>query len=120
MEAFNIAAASEDHNVYIFDVRKFDKALNVLKDHVAAVMEYVLFNPAAVGHSVSSHTNTDSVLNSLLPVKNLSLLRMTRLSDCGTETRATLGTFTTPSECREYSAPTLVSYFTCCILSRQY
>lgn len=39
MEAFNIAAASEDHNVYIFDVRKFDKALNVLKDHVAAVME---------------------------------------------------------------------------------
>lgn len=39
MEAMNLAAASEDHNVYIFDARKFHRALNVLKDHVAAVME---------------------------------------------------------------------------------
>lgn len=35
MEAFNLAVASEDHNCYIFDVRKFDRALNVLKGHVA-------------------------------------------------------------------------------------
>ena len=39
MEAFNFAAASEDHNVYIFDMRKLSRALNVLKDHVAAVMD---------------------------------------------------------------------------------
>jgi DDB1- and CUL4-associated factor 13 len=39
MEAFNFAAANEDHNVYIFDMRKLNRALNVLKDHVAAVMD---------------------------------------------------------------------------------
>ena len=39
MEAFNFAVASEDHNIYIFDMRKLDRALNVLKDHVAAVMD---------------------------------------------------------------------------------
>lgn len=39
MEAFNLAAASEDHNIYLFDVRNFSRALNVLKDHVAAVMD---------------------------------------------------------------------------------
>lgn len=44
MEAFNMATASEDHNVYLFDMRKFDRALNVLKDHVAAVMD-VEFSP---------------------------------------------------------------------------
>ncbi|KAI5291579.1 rRNA-processing protein sof1 [Ascosphaera aggregata] len=44
MEAFNFAVASEDHNIYIFDMRKMDRALNVLKDHVAAVMD-VEFSP---------------------------------------------------------------------------
>lgn len=44
MEAFNFAAASEDHNIYLFDMRKMDRALNVLKDHVAAVMD-VEFSP---------------------------------------------------------------------------
>ncbi|KAK5997875.1 Protein sof1 [Cladobotryum mycophilum] len=44
MEAFNFAAASEDHNIYLFDMRKLDRALNVLKDHVAAVMD-VEFSP---------------------------------------------------------------------------
>jgi WD repeat and SOF domain-containing protein 1 len=39
MEAMNFAAASEDHNIYIFDMRKMTRALNVLKDHVAAVMD---------------------------------------------------------------------------------
>jgi WD repeat and SOF domain-containing protein 1 len=39
MEAFNFATANEDHNVYIFDMRKLNRALNVLKDHVAAVMD---------------------------------------------------------------------------------
>jgi WD repeat and SOF domain-containing protein 1 len=44
MEAFNFAAGSEDHNVYIFDMRKMTRALNVLRDHVAAVMD-VAFSP---------------------------------------------------------------------------
>ncbi|KAI5308225.1 rRNA-processing protein sof1 [Ascosphaera atra] len=44
MEAFNFAVGSEDHNIYIFDMRKMDRALNVLKDHVAAVMD-VEFSP---------------------------------------------------------------------------
>jgi WD repeat and SOF domain-containing protein 1 len=39
MEAFNLATASEDHNIYLFDMRRFDRALNILKDHVAAVMD---------------------------------------------------------------------------------
>ncbi|RKF56988.1 Protein sof1 [Erysiphe neolycopersici] len=44
MEAFNFAVANEDHNIYIFDMRKMTRALNVLKDHVAAVMD-VEFSP---------------------------------------------------------------------------
>ena len=44
MEAFNFAVANEDHNVYVFDMRKMDRALNILKDHVAAVMD-VEFSP---------------------------------------------------------------------------
>ena len=28
MEAFNFACASEDHNMYLFDLRKMDRALN--------------------------------------------------------------------------------------------
>ncbi|AEO61754.1 hypothetical protein MYCTH_2312280 [Thermothelomyces thermophilus ATCC 42464] len=44
MEAMNLAVASEDHNVYIFDARNFDRAQNILKGHVAAVMD-VEFSP---------------------------------------------------------------------------
>jgi DDB1- and CUL4-associated factor 13 len=44
MEAFNFAVANEDHNIYMFDMRKLGRALNVLKDHVAAVMD-VEFSP---------------------------------------------------------------------------
>ncbi|QIW96038.1 hypothetical protein AMS68_001556 [Peltaster fructicola] len=39
MEAFNFAVASEDHNVYLFDSRNLSRALNILKDHVSAVMD---------------------------------------------------------------------------------
>ncbi|KAF2141815.1 uncharacterized protein K452DRAFT_271612 [Aplosporella prunicola CBS 121167] len=39
MEAFNFAVGNEDHNIYIFDMRNMKRALNVLKDHVAAVMD---------------------------------------------------------------------------------
>eukprot|EP01135_Chromosphaera_perkinsii_P000562 Nk52_evm24s123 gene=Nk52_evmTU24s123 len=38
-EAFNFTVANEDHNLYTFDMRKLDRALNVHKDHVSAVMD---------------------------------------------------------------------------------
>ena len=44
MEAYNFAVGSENHDVMIFDSRKMTRALNVLKDHVAAVMD-VQFSP---------------------------------------------------------------------------
>lgn len=44
MEAFNLAVANEDHNIYMFDMRNLSRALNILKDHVAAVMD-VEFSP---------------------------------------------------------------------------
>jgi WD repeat and SOF domain-containing protein 1 len=43
-EAMNFAAANEDHNIYIFDMRNLARALNVLRDHVHAVMD-VEFSP---------------------------------------------------------------------------
>ncbi len=44
MEAFNLAVANEDHNIYLFDMRNLSRALNILKDHVSAVMD-VEFSP---------------------------------------------------------------------------
>lgn len=57
MEAFNFAVASEDHNAYIFDMRKMDRALNVLKDHVAAVMD-VEFSPTGEELVTASYDRT--------------------------------------------------------------
>lgn len=39
MEAMVFTAASEDYNLYSFDVRKLDRPLNVHMDHVAAVID---------------------------------------------------------------------------------
>ncbi|GMM49691.1 rRNA-processing protein [Starmerella bacillaris] len=39
MEAFVFAAASEDHNAYLYDMRNMKRALNVFQDHVAAVLD---------------------------------------------------------------------------------
>ncbi|KAJ2894282.1 U3 small nucleolar RNA associated protein [Zalerion maritima] len=62
MEAFNFAVASEDHNVYIFDMRKIDRALNVLKDHVAAVMD-VEFSPTGEELVTASYDRTVRLWN---------------------------------------------------------
>ncbi|KAJ9141835.1 U3 small nucleolar RNA associated protein [Pleurostoma richardsiae] len=56
-EAFNMAVANEDHNAYIFDVRKFDRALNILKGHVAAVMS-VEFSPTGEELVTGSYDRT--------------------------------------------------------------
>jgi len=39
MEAFNFTVANEDNNLYTFDMRKLQRALNVYKDHVSAVLD---------------------------------------------------------------------------------
>ncbi|KAI9315828.1 DDB1 and CUL4-associated factor 13-like protein [Dichotomocladium elegans] len=39
IEAYTFVTANEDHNAYVFDMRKMDSAHNVLKDHVSAVMD---------------------------------------------------------------------------------
>ncbi|BDD60692.1 hypothetical protein MAP00_005791 [Monascus purpureus] len=57
MEAFNFAVANEDHNAYIFDMRKLDRALNVLKDHVSAVMD-VEFSPTGEELVTASYDRT--------------------------------------------------------------
>lgn len=44
MEAFYFAAGSEDHNIYMYDMRNLTRSINVLKDHVAAVLD-VDFDP---------------------------------------------------------------------------
>ncbi|KAK2750933.1 rRNA-processing protein sof1 [Myotisia sp. PD_48] len=62
MEAFNFAVANEDHNVYIFDMRKMDRALNVLKDHVAAVMD-VEFSPTGEELVSASYDRTVRIWN---------------------------------------------------------
>lgn len=62
MEAFNFAVANEDHNVYIFDMRKMDRALNVLKDHVAAVMD-VEFSPTGEELVSASYDRTVRLWN---------------------------------------------------------
>lgn len=62
MEAFNFAVANEDHNAYIFDMRKSDRALNVLKDHVAAVMD-VEFSPTGEELVTASYDRTVRLWN---------------------------------------------------------
>lgn len=57
MEPFNLATGNEDHNAYIFDMRKLDRALNVLKDHVAAVMD-VDFSPTGEELVTGSYDRT--------------------------------------------------------------
>ena len=62
MEAFNFAVANEDHNIYVFDMRKMDRALNVLKDHVAAVMD-VEFSPTGEELVSASYDRTVRLWN---------------------------------------------------------
>ncbi|KAF2259474.1 WD40 repeat-like protein [Lojkania enalia] len=57
MEAFNFAVASEDHNVYIFDMRNMKRALNVLKGHVAAVLS-LEFSPTGEELVTGSYDRT--------------------------------------------------------------
>ncbi|KAI9297177.1 WD40 repeat-like protein [Neoconidiobolus thromboides FSU 785] len=44
MEAYNFVVGNEDHNLYLFDMRKMNKAVSCFRDHVSAVMD-VDFDP---------------------------------------------------------------------------
>ncbi|KAK4179948.1 WD40-repeat-containing domain protein [Triangularia setosa] len=57
MEAMNLAVASEDHNIYVFDARNFNKAQNIHKGHVAAVMD-VEFSPTGEELVTGSYDRT--------------------------------------------------------------
>jgi len=57
MEPFNLAVANEDHNVYLFDTRNLKRAMNILKDHVAAVMD-VKFSPTGEALVSASYDRT--------------------------------------------------------------
>ena len=54
MEAMNFAIASESQDAYIFDMRKMSSALNVLEDHVGAVMD-IGFSPTGEEVRLSLH-----------------------------------------------------------------
>ena len=50
MEAMVFTTASEDYNLYSFDVRKLDRPVNVYMDHVGAVVD-VDYSPTGRNHS---------------------------------------------------------------------
>jgi WD repeat and SOF domain-containing protein 1 len=56
-EPFNFTVANEDSNLYTFDMRKIDHALNVHKDHVAAVMD-VHYSPTGKEFVSGSYDRT--------------------------------------------------------------
>lgn len=62
MEAFNFAAASDDHNCYIYDMRNLSFAKNVLKDHVSAVMD-VDFSPTGQELVTAGYDRTIRIFN---------------------------------------------------------
>ncbi|KTW25673.1 hypothetical protein T552_03534 [Pneumocystis carinii B80] len=62
MEAFNFAAASDDHNCYIYDMRNLNFAKNVLKDHVSAVMD-VDFSPTGQELVTGGYDRTIRIFN---------------------------------------------------------
>ncbi|KAJ3128782.1 DDB1- and CUL4-associated factor 13 [Nowakowskiella sp. JEL0407] len=63
MEAFNFTVANEDHNLYTFDMRKMDRAVNVLKDHVSAVLD-VDYSPTGTQIVSGSYDHTVRIFNS--------------------------------------------------------
>ncbi|GAB5592766.1 DDB1- and CUL4-associated factor 13 [Umbelopsis nana] len=62
MEAFIFTAANEDHNCYTFDMRKMESAINVLKDHVSAVLD-VDYSPTGQEIVTGSYDRTLRLYN---------------------------------------------------------
>ncbi|KAI0407907.1 WD40-repeat-containing domain protein [Xylaria palmicola] len=62
MEPMNFVVASEDHNLYAFDMRSVQRALNIYKGHVAAVMD-VDWSPDGRGLVSGSYDRTIRLWN---------------------------------------------------------
>lgn len=62
MEPFNFVTGNEDHNAYYYDMRKMNRALNVFKDHVSAVMD-VDFAPTGDEIVTGSYDKTIRIFN---------------------------------------------------------
>lgn len=62
MEAFYLAVANEDHQSYIFDMRFLDKAVNVLRGHVGAVLD-VEYSPTGQELVTASYDRTTRIFN---------------------------------------------------------
>ncbi|KAJ3123109.1 DDB1- and CUL4-associated factor 13 [Physocladia obscura] len=63
MEAFNFTCANEDHNLYTFDMRKLNSAINILKGHVSAVLD-VDYSPTGQQLVSGSYDKTIRIFNS--------------------------------------------------------
>eukprot|EP01125_Pyxidicula_operculata_P002860 TRINITY_DN126_c0_g1_i2.p1 TRINITY_DN126_c0_g1~~TRINITY_DN126_c0_g1_i2.p1 ORF type:complete len:208 (-),score=35.08 TRINITY_DN126_c0_g1_i2:73-696(-) len=66
MEAFNIALANEDHNVYTFDMRNMEVAKFVHTDHVSAVLA-IDFSPTGQEFVTGSYDRTIRIFGSTMP-----------------------------------------------------
>ncbi|PVU85007.1 hypothetical protein BB559_007257 [Furculomyces boomerangus] len=62
MEAFIFTCGNEDHNCYTFDMRKMDMALNIMKDHVSAVMD-VDYSPTGMELVTASYDKSIRIFN---------------------------------------------------------
>uniref|UniRef100_A0A0K0G1P7 DDB1- and CUL4-associated factor 13 (inferred by orthology to a human protein) n=1 Tax=Strongyloides venezuelensis TaxID=75913 RepID=A0A0K0G1P7_STRVS len=62
MEAFTFTTANEDYNLYTFDIRHFNRALNVHTDHTAAVMS-VDYAPTGKEFVSGSYDRTVRIFN---------------------------------------------------------
>lgn len=62
MEAFNFTVANEDHHLYTFDMRNLKSALNVYKDHMAAVLD-VDYSPTGQELVSGSYDQTLRIFN---------------------------------------------------------
>lgn len=62
MEPFNFVTGNEDHNSYYYDMRKMNRALNVFKDHISAVMD-VDFAPTGDEIVTGSYDKTIRIFN---------------------------------------------------------
>eukprot|EP00981_Chlorochromonas_danica_P000773 scaffold183_cov174-Ochromonas_danica.AAC.6 len=61
-EPMNFTLASEDYNLYTFDMRKLDHALMIHKDHVGAVMD-VAYSPTGREFVSASYDRTVRIFN---------------------------------------------------------
>ena len=62
MEAYYFTVANEDHNCYTFDMRKMDRAVNIIKGHVSAVLD-VDYSPTGQEIVTGSYDKTVRIFN---------------------------------------------------------